>query len=345
MRYSPVSELQPGMIIANAVIDNNRNSSILINGNVTLTSTMIKKLHILGYPAVYIYDNISAGIVAKESVPFSLRMNAVKKLKEFDLDGCMYLSGELIKGLCGEDGISTDMTNLASFDNYTYNHSINVASYAATLGMILGYNEEKVRNLALAGMLHDIGKTRIATNIINKSGVLTSEERKEIEAHPCLGYDLVKDSTSVSATVKVAIRHHHENEDGSGYPDKLTGDRIHEFAKIIHVCDVYDAMVSKRVYHDAMNPADVIEYLMGGCGTLFDAHIVNLFIKNLFPYPIGMLVWGSDDCRYIVAENNKINPLRPKLKSLDTGKELDMMQRLDFTIKDLATDPVPIVSQ
>ena len=113
--------------------------------------------------------------------------------------------------------------------------------------------------LYLAALLHDIGKTCLPLEILNKPETLTEDEYEEVKRHPRYGYNMLKNNEEISSVTRNAIFSHHENEDGSGYPRNLTSDKIHKFAKIIHIADVYDALITKRVYKEAINPADAME--------------------------------------------------------------------------------------
>ena len=148
-------------------------------------------------------------------------------------------------------------------------------------------------------------------------------ENEVVRRHAQLSYDMLYDRWNIPARVKAGVLCHHENEDGSGYPNGLSGDKIHPFAKIIHVADVYDALSSKRPYKEACSYSEALEYLMGGCGTLFNKEIVEIFTKYVAIYPKGMMVELSDGQKALVMENDKNNRLRPKVKLLD-GTILDL---------------------
>lgn len=121
-------------------------------------------------------------------------------------------------------------------------------------------------------------KLCLPLDLLNKPGKLTEEEFTEIQKHPLYGYNLLKGNNCFSPIVKKSILSHHENEDGTGYPQNLTSDKIPTSAKIIHVADVYDALTAKRVYKDALTSAQALEYLTANSSTMFDKHITDVFI-------------------------------------------------------------------
>ena len=227
--------------------------------------------------------------------------------------------------------------NLSTYDNYTYSHSVNVDMLSVILGVACGLRDDELRKLSQAALLHDIGKTCVPIEIINKPGRLTEEEYAEVKNHPRYGYNMLRDNYEVSSVARNAILSHHENEDGSGYPRGLTSEKIHLFAKIIHVADVYDALTTKRVYKEAMNPADALEYLMGNAERMFDKDLVATFMEYVAPYPLGVQVELSTGQKAIVVKNNRSMLSRPVVR-LDSGTRVDLLERLDITIVKMLTD-------
>ena len=138
-------------------------------------------------------------------------------------------------------------------DDLTYVHSMNVALIASVIGKWMGYNQEKIKVLTLAGLMHDIGKLLIPEKILNKPGNLTDNEYEIMKKHVNLGYEQVKNKF-MPMSVKEAILLHHEKCDGTGYPFGLKSDKIPETAKIIAIADVYDAMTSSRIYRAPICP-------------------------------------------------------------------------------------------
>ena len=334
MRYVKVDDLQPGMIMANTLYDNNE--TLLIRANAVLTHFGIRRIKQMNYDGLYILeasdDNTfeTSPIISEKT-----RIEAIKNLKKLNIDECLYLANEIVNEIrdAGFKIIQTVMNN--SFDNYTYTHSVNVCIYAVLVGIGLGFNDDELKKLSQAALLHDIGKTCVAPEIINKPGRLTDEEFLEVKKHPLYGYNLLKNNEDVYSTVRVAIYSHHENEDGTGYPRGLQGDKIHKFAKIIHVVDVYDALTAKRCYKEALNPGDALEYLLANIGIMFDYDCVDTFRKFVALYPLGTEVLLSNGVRAIVIANNE-NLNRPVVRTVN-GKTIDLMKVLNLTIVELLT--------
>lgn len=321
MRYISIEQAEPGMMLARSIYD--EADRVLIGAYNELTEDFIKKLAIRGYPGVYIEDELSKDIIIQETISAELRNNAVKNLKECNIDATVDIAKSIVEQIMNSKIISLDLIDLRTFDDYTYRHSVNVSVLATVIGMGMGLNTQGLVELCAAAILHDLGKIFIDKEILNKPGKLTPEEYATIKTHARLSYDLIKDKWNVSAKTKTGVLFHHENEDGSGYPLGLERDNIHIFAKIIHVADVYDALITKRPYKKAFSLAEAIEYLMGGCDILFDRNVVSTFLNYVPVYPKGVSVLLSDGREAIVVENHKHNTLRPKIR-LENGEEIDL---------------------
>lgn len=148
--------------------------------------------------------------------------------------------------------------NIRQVDDSVYAHSINVSMIAYNIGRWLKFSESDLQVLTVAGLLHDIGKTQIDPKILNKAGKLTDEEFDIIRSHPRLGYEILKDQP-IDSRIKKATLMHHERCDGSGYPTGVTAEYIDDFALIIAIADVYDAMTAARTYRAPLCPFQVIE--------------------------------------------------------------------------------------
>lgn len=163
-------------------------------------------------------------------------------------------------------------------DPYTYGHAKRVAYLAQCLAKELGWDEDKVLGMRLAGQLHDIGKIGIPTDILVKPGTLTELEYRIVQAHVEKGYELLKDIKSSFPLAEV-IYQHHERLDGSGYPQGLKGEEILEEAKVLAVSDVLEAMTHRRPYREAKGLDEALGELKKGAGIKYDKKIVNLLFK------------------------------------------------------------------
>ncbi|MBD5445513.1 MAG: response regulator [Lachnospiraceae bacterium] len=165
-------------------------------------------------------------------------------------------------------------------DKYTNGHSNRVAEYARAIAERLGKPDYEVKNIYVAGLLHDVGKIGISDNIINKPGKLTDEEYATIKTHPTIGANILSNISAIQ-DIATGAHWHHERYDGRGYPDGLAGEAIPEMARIIGVADTYDAMTSKRSYRDVLPQNVVREELVKGRGTQFDPIFTDVMLSMM----------------------------------------------------------------
>lgn len=165
-------------------------------------------------------------------------------------------------------------------DVLTYEHCRRVGVYVSRLAREMGWSRRAAHDLALAALVHDLGKTWIQNAILHKDSALSSDERAEMERHPVIAASLLSAYGAPDALVQ-AVLHHHEAYDGRGYPDRLHGDAIPLGARLLSVADVFDALTSARAYKPAMDVPAARERLLAGAGTQFDPDAVAAFVALL----------------------------------------------------------------
>jgi HD-GYP domain-containing protein (c-di-GMP phosphodiesterase class II) len=170
------------------------------------------------------------------------------------------------------------LMDIATHDYYTHTHSINVSIYALSLGAYMKMQPETLSELGEAALLHDLGKSKVDLAILNKNGSLTDKEFREIKKHPDMGYKIGLNLGIDNQNVLDGIRHHHEKMDGTGYPAKLKGSTIPLFARIIGICDIFDALTSRRSYKEAMSSFDAIKLMKLKMNTHVDVKILDKMI-------------------------------------------------------------------
>jgi putative nucleotidyltransferase with HDIG domain len=166
------------------------------------------------------------------------------------------------------------LVQLAEKDGHTEQHSRRVALRAAEIGEHLGFGPGALRELALGGLLHDIGKLSVSRAILQKPARLTDDEYAEVKGHPGSGAELLRELGGFSVSVVGLVTDHHERLDGSGYPDGVEGAALSDGARVLGVCDVYDALTSTRVYREAWTRGDAQRHLKDGSGSQFDDVVV-----------------------------------------------------------------------
>lgn len=173
------------------------------------------------------------------------------------------------------------LLKITAHDYYTHTHSINVSIYTLSLGSFLGIEGEDLKVLGMAAVLHDIGKSKVNYDIINKNGKLTDVEFDEMKSHPAAGHTIALHLGITDERILTGIRHHHEKLVGGGYPDGISGNAISQFARIIGVCDVFDALTTKRSYKDPMSTYESIKLMKEVMKGHLDFDMVNALIRML----------------------------------------------------------------
>ncbi len=192
---------------------------------------------------------------------------------------------QVSKKIVAEFKLAKEIINYLQFvrdmDDETYSHSLNVCMLSVIIARWLDLKIEEIEEIAAAGLLHDIGKTKVPQELLHKPGKLTSEEFDEIKKHTILGYMMLDSFKDVTGNMRYAVLLHHEKIDGSGYPTGALDQEIPLIAKIVAVADIYDAMTSNRVYRERMCPFEVIKnFEMQTFGKL-DTRVLTTFLGNI----------------------------------------------------------------
>lgn len=328
MRKLPVDLVRPGMKLGRSVYDGQ--GRILLNSGVILTESYLRKLKKLGIPAVYIDDGLLPGLQVEDVISEQTRIWAVQQAKELfsSLSGSSWqkpvvatqkaarVVNTLLEEILANKSAVVNLVDVRSHDEYTFGHSVNVAVLAILTGQSLGYSKGKLFQLGMAALLHDVGKTRIPLNILNKPGKLSGEEFAEIQKHTVYGYKIINGDPFLSRLSALVALQHHERFNGEGYPRGLAGEEIHQFAGITGMVDMYDALTSDRVYRKAFPPNEAYEMISGAGNLLFDFRLVTAFLENVAAYPAGTVVRLNTGETGVVVETKKGRTLAPKVRIL-----------------------------
>ncbi|MFA1819621.1 HD-GYP domain-containing protein [Virgibacillus oceani] len=202
-------------------------------------------------------------------------------------------------------------------EEYLYYHSVAVAVLSAYLGMKMDFSKGEWLQIGIAGLLSDSGMAKIDSDILLKTHGLTDIELNEIKKHPTYSYRLVENIPTITHSVKIAVLQHHERLDGSGYPYGLSKGKIHRYARIIALCDMYHAMTSARLYKASKSPFKVIEALQNIKFIKLDPEVVKAFVDSLASFSIGTKVKLSNQLTGEIVFIDHDDPAKPIVRLPD----------------------------
>jgi len=328
MRKLPIPLLRPGMKVARPVY--NSDGHILINTGIRLTSKYISRMRQIGIPAVYIEDYLLDDVEVDDILADETRMQARKTIKRIHMEASEAIArgnmpkiairtvtetvDRILNEILSKKDLVVNLADIRAFDDYTFAHSVNVCTLSLLTGISLGYNRRRLFSLGTGALLHDIGKVKVPAEILNKPGRLTEQEFQEVQKHSIYGFEILRQQDIGVAAAHVAYEHH-ERYNGEGYPRQLKGDAIHEFAQITGMVDVFDALVSDRIYRKGHLPHEAFELITASGNYLFNYRIVKAFVENVAAYPVGTIVELSSGEMGVVVGTPKGYPHRPNVRT------------------------------
>lgn len=326
--------------------------TLLMSAGVVLKKEYIYRLSELGINYIYIEDDYAKGIEKEDITEIVIKEQCQKEvqrtLDKFTSSGSSELeclrevAQEIIYDLLDDEEIMFNVSGVRQKAESAYSHSINVAALSVFLALKMKIPKEKVREIAIGALLHDIGYTYVKTEIKEKSYLDFSEqEKKELRMHVVHGYSAVEKEPWISNIAKDIIFHHHENIDGSGYPMHLKGDRIGLGSKIVAICDAFDKKIY-GIYDEKMKVHVAMEYIMANSGKLYDSGVAAIFNQVVAAYPNGTVVITNENEIGIVYKQNKGHPTRPIIRMLKDSQnkeyenwvEKDLLKELTLFIQD-----------
>lgn len=231
----------------------------------------------------------------------------------------------LIDIIIEDDAALMEMTALKNFDDYTYVHSVNVCVLALVLGYNLGMDRRRLSHLGVGALLHDIGKTKLPVDLVNKPDTYDEYDWQMMRKHPVYGVKFLYKTRRVEETTvqgSTVVFEHHIGYDGSGYPELLNKRKPSLYARIVAIADTYNAMTSGRVYHREKHlPDQAITNMINRIGKSYDPILLKVFINSIGIYPVGTVVALSSREIGIVARNKPEDPEHPEVRVIgnDTG--------------------------
>jgi len=320
---------------------------ILLDEGVILTPFYIQKLKDRGIISVIIDDEISKDIVLEENISEKTKQLTKRAIKEMMDDyskngvannaAVIKSVNSIIDEVLSNKDVMINVSDIRSVDDNIYSHSINVCVLSTLIGIHMGYNMLKLKDIAIGALLHDIGKTKIKTDKKVLEEKKTKEElNKYIEdMHSKVGFDFLGEQNICNAFSKVIVLMHHERIDGTGFPLKLKGNEISEYARLVSVCNTFDNLISGKSQDCSMPVYEALECLGVMSGTDLDEGMVKKFTMNIAAYPCGSGVKLNTNEKCIVARQNTCMPTRPVLKVLydKNGEPVKEPYEIDLKIK------------
>ncbi|NOJ73453.1 HD-GYP domain-containing protein [Paenibacillus alvei] len=352
MRWVPIQACRAGMRLAKEIY--NEEGLVLLKEQVELSAAYIQRLEAMGVSYVYVEDARTEGIYAPNVLSGDTRKLAnatirkqFKRLIEEAMTRKRSASHTTLKreffevldaiigDLYGNHKAMVMLNDMQTTDHYLFRHSLNVCVYTTLLGLHNGYPRNELRTLSMGALLHDIGKTQINLNILNKPGSLSNDEFVQMKKHTEIGYYMLKNEPNIPLLAAHCAYQHHERLNGSGYPRGIKSPDIHEYAKWIGITDSYDAMTTHRVYRKAMLPHEALEILYTGSGTQYEQRMLELFRDRMAVYPIGMSIHLNTGESGVIARIHAEYPQRPVVRILydPEGNPLKVPHEIDLSKK------------
>ena len=302
MKAISVEDLQPGMILARSLV--NDDMVVILSEDTTLTKAHITRLNFLNIPVVYIKDDVDLRAMRAEESPFFNRGNAFTREYTGVVNEVQNIFDELGKGktehveraknvvqqsvmpMVKNSGVIDFLFDITHLSGDVYNHSLRVSVLSGVIAKWMHFGPRKSRDVVLAGFLHDIGKSRFPERLLGKNiNNLKGEDYEQYVQHTMDGQQILNSMEGISEGVKLAAMQHHERMDGSGFPFNSIGADIHEYARIVAIADIYDNITTERAGYVKQTPFHAIDYITKHLYTTLDPTVsvpVLTHIKDAF---------------------------------------------------------------
>lgn len=317
MHKQSILTLEAGMKLARDVIlDDGR---ILLLKGFVIKPRYIQRLSAYNIDCVYIEDEIvPVEKVDEERIyedafgNIKTVMDSIRKGENLDVEVLKDTVNDMVHHILNDDTVFMALTGIRDIDNYTFLHCVDVCIYTIITAKAMDVPTEEIRELAMAAILHDIGKCKVPLEILNKPGKLNDEEYFVIKNHAIYGMEIVKNTPGLSQRISKIVCQHHEKWNGTGYPVGLKSFDIDRGARIIGIADVYDALTANRVYRKRYMPHEAAEYLMSESEEHFDPKILSIFISNIAVYPEDVVVMlNTGEIARVLPSPKGIMSMRP----------------------------------
>lgn len=356
MRRTHISTARSGYKLARPIWT--ETGSILLGVGVELNDRYLERLKQMGIDYIYVEDQRTSDIIPEDVLRDETRQKSVETVHRTMTSLMSEASGKknmfvkdmgstfrslftsILTELPNRGDIVVNLVNLHVKDGYLFHHAVNVAVLAGVLGIAKGYNKNQLLDLGVGAMLFDVGMTVFPDKLWQVSADLSAEQRSRIQKHTEEGYHLLRREFDVSLLSAHCALQHHERFDGSGYPRGLKGGEIHEYAQIVAIADVYDALTSPRPYRKRYSPSEAIEFLYANGNQWFDLELIKLFCKYIAIYPLSSTVRLNTGQLGVVSYVDPMVINRPVIRIIEEADgretapayEVDLRQHVNITI-------------
>lgn len=294
-----------------------------------------KKTNTSGFPELpkIVIEDVSAGpddleeyekqlkqaFIVRQKTVYTVRnmLSDIRAGRAFSMQVVAHTVEEMVEQILENNDVSLRICQLKKHSYNTYIHSVNVAVLMAAFAASLGYSKDKILEISIGGILHDIGKVKVPEHLLRKTGAYTLSELEQIKKHPVSGVDVIKKMVlKVPDSTFNIILQHHERFNGSGYPQRLKGKQIDEMAQICAIADVYDTLTSETNHRKSCLPQEALALIFQGCDEEYSRTLVEYFTKMLGIYPVGSFVKLASQEMGIVVKINRKSLLTPHVMIL-----------------------------
>lgn len=336
-----VTDLMEGDVVAKDIYSSM--GSVLVKKNSELNDTIVQRLFKSYKDYIFVYRKfndsfntyeIDINQIIVKQIEDIINATAKKFLKQDkDIDQIKKVLFEILNN----DNIIKLLLPIRALGENVFNHSINVALYSLCVAreMFLPYSRQKV--LGTAALLHDIGMQKVAKDIIYKVEALNDSEKKIMQLHPKYSFEILQQTDGVNLEIASIVLQHHERYDGKGYPLGLKNEKIHQMAKIISLCDTFDALTNDRPYRQKFEKNESVEYLLSAGENNFSSEVLYGLINSISIYPYGQWVKLSTGDIGVIANQEEENSFnyRPEIMVYidSNGKGLEVPKFIDLSLR------------
>lgn len=346
MKLLRLENVKEGSVLGKVIVAGD--GKILLKNGVKLSERLIQKIRDENVTYICIEDPRTEDIEIRDMISEETRLEGVKAISKAlnscgknisckdEISLCVKIVRDMVEEIMKNKDETLSLVSIGTAEGYLPHHCVNVALYSVVIGMAWGFEKDDLEKIGIGGLFHDIGKSKVPKEILNKPGKLSESEMEIIRKHSRDGFDILKSYSNVPLLSSHVALQHHEKFDGGGYPQKKKGEDIHIFSRICAIADVYDALVSNRVYKKGIPSSEAYEFIMGNASTHFDFDLVSAFTKLIAIYPIGSVVVLNTGESGIVIRNNKQLPNRPVVRKLTDsfGNDIAEPTEMDLAIPD-----------